>query len=391
MISLNKALELVLKNVRKTGKERVSIIDALNRVLAEDVFSDVDMPPFNKSAVDGYTCRKEDIGNELEVLETVAAGQIPTTAVGPNQCTKIMTGAMVPEGADIVLMVEHTRKTEYGKIVFEGKSSAPNIAIKAEEVKVGQKIMDMGTLIKPQHIPVLASVGCVNPLVACKPIVAIMSTGDELVEPSEKPPAGKIRNSNSYQLVAQLVNMGCEVNYMGIIPDDETLTDKAISSALGQNDMVILTGGVSMGEFDFVPGIMKKNGVNILFQKVAIKPGRPTVFGSTKNCYIFGLPGNPVSSFLTFEVFAKPLLYNMMGASFEAKEISLEMGVDFKRNKDDRTEFLPVLIKNGLEVIPVRYTGSAHIHALTSAWGTMEVLQGVKEIKKGEKVNVRPI
>ncbi len=390
MITLEKAVELVLNNVRVTKKERVSLNDALNRVLAEEVFSDVNMPPFNKAAVDGYACRKEDTEYELEVLETVAAGQLPTLPVGKNRCTKIMTGAMVPEGADVILMVEYTRETSDGKIVFEGKKTSANIAKKAEEVKEGEKIFDKGVLIKPHHIPVLASIGCANPLVYCKPRVAIMSTGDELVEPDQKPPFGKIRNSNGYQLVAQVSAMGCTPHYLGIIPDDQALTDKAISSALKQYDMVILTGGVSMGEFDFVPAILKKNKVDVSFQKVAIKPGRPTVFGSTKNCYVFGLPGNPVSSFITFELFAKPLLYKMMGLKSEPLEIKLEMGVDFSRKKDDRTEFLPVQIKNGSEVIPVRYTGSAHVHALIHADAIMQIQRGVEKIKKGDKVHVRP-
>jgi len=391
MISIETALELILGNVRETSKERVNINDALNRVLAEDVFSDVDMPPFNKAAVDGYACRKEDIGNELEVLGTISAGQVPFFSVGKNQCTKIMTGAMVPEGADVVLMVELTRKTDAGKITFDGEKTSSNIALKAEEVRVGDKIMEKGTLIKPQHIPVLASVGCVNPLVSQKPKVAVMSTGDELVEPSENPTPGKIRNSNSYQLVAQLIAMGCEARYMGIIPDDEAITDEVISAYLGRNDMIILTGGISMGEFDYVPAVLKKNNVEILFQKVAIKPGRPTIFGSTKDCYVFGLPGNPVSSFVTFEVFAKPLLYKMMGMTLKPLEVVLEMGVDFFRKKDDRPEFLPVQIVSSDKVIPVRYTGSAHVHALTYATGLMLISKGVQFVKKGSKVNVRPI
>lgn len=377
--------------MRETGKERINLSDALNRVLAEDIFSDVDMPPFNKAAVDGYACRTEDIGQELEVLETVAAGQLPKYPVGQSQCAKIMTGAMVPHGADVVLMVEYTRETSSGKIIFEGEKTSANIALKAEEVRVGDNIFKKGKLLKVQHIPVLASVGCTNPLVYCKPRVVIMSTGDELVEPDQKPPIGKIRNSNSYQLVAHVSEMGCEARYLGIIADDEASTDQAISSALSQSDMVILTGGVSMGEFDFVPEVMKKNKVRIMFQKVAIKPGRPTVFGSTDGCYIFGLPGNPVSSFITFEVIVKPLLYKMMGFESRPLEFMLKMGVDFYRKGDYRTEFLPVRIINGTEVIPVRYTGSAHVHALNDANAVIQIPEGVREIKKGDKVNVRPI
>jgi len=391
MISFEEALNIILTDVRPTGTERVDFNDALFRVLAEDVFSDVDMPPFDKSAVDGYACRHGDLGRELEVLEIVAAGEIPITAVGEGQCTKLMTGAMIPEGADTVVMVEHTEEIRPGYIRFTGNKTSRNIAYKAEDVKKGDKVWGKGMQILPQHVAIFASVGCVNPLVARQPRVAILSTGDELVEPAQLPGPGKIRNSNGFQLIAQVKAAHCIPNYMGIIPDDEDATDRAISKALAENDMVILTGGVSMGDFDFVPKIMRKNKVDILFQKVAVKPGRPTVFGRTENSYIFGLPGNPVSSFINFEVFAKPLLYKMMGFDWKPRILELPMGIDFQRKKADRLEFLPVNIDEGGRVVPVSYHGSAHIHAVCMADGIMTILKGINEIKNGAFVNVRPI
>lgn len=389
MISFENALQLVLEDVRQTGTERVSLNESLNRVLAEDIHSDIDMPPFNKAAVDGYACRKEDVHKELEVLELIAAGDVPTKKISEGKCTKIMTGAMVPEGADVILMVEHTEEAGENKIKFIKEKTNPNIAIKAEDVKVDDLIWSKGMRIKAQHIATFAAVGCNNPLVAKMPRVAIMSTGDELVEPNEKPGKGKIRNSNAYQLIAQVNEMNCTPNYMGIIPDDEKATDEAISKALTENDMVILTGGVSMGDFDFVPKIMKKNNVDILFQKVAIKPGRPTVFGKTANSYIFGLPGNPVSSFINFEMFAKPLLYKMMGYDYKKQSFRIPLAVDIKRKKADRLEFLPATIDDeGAK--PIDYHGSAHIHAICHAHGLISVPKDVFELKKGEPVDVRP-
>ncbi len=391
MIDFENALELVLKDVREMGTEQVDLNNSLNRVLAEDVHSDIDMPPFNKAAVDGYACRMEDINNELEVLELVAAGEVPSKKVTKDTCTKIMTGAMVPEGADTILMVEHTEELPNKKIRFLKNSTRKNVAYKAEDVKAGDLIWGKGMLILPQHIATFAAVGCANPIVAKKPRVAIMSTGDELVEPDKKPEQGKIRNSNAYQLIAQVESINCTPNYMGIIPDSEHETDIAISTALAENDMVILTGGVSMGDFDFVPKIMKKNNVDILFQKVAIKPGRPTVFGKTEKSYIFGLPGNPVSSFINFEMFAKPLLFKMMGYNYNPAEIKLKLSKDFKRKTYDRKEFVPVEINfsSGMTE-PVSYHGSAHIHAICMAQGIMIIPKGIAEIKKGEVVNVRP-
>ncbi|MFO7977738.1 MAG: molybdopterin molybdotransferase MoeA [Bacteroidales bacterium] len=390
MISFEKAQEIVMSEVHEMDTERVDFNEVLYRILAEDVFSDVDMPPFDKSAVDGYACRLQDLNQELEVLEVIAAGSLPTKKIEAGQCTKIMTGAMIPQGADTVIMVEHTRETDSGKILFTGKSTAANIACKAEDVKQGDLMWKKGMQILPQHIALFAAVGCVNPLVARQPRVAIMSTGDELVEPDQYPGAGKIRNSNGFQLIAQVKAAHCIANYMGIIPDDQKATDMAISTALAENDMVILTGGVSMGDFDFVPQIMKKNGVEILFQKVAVKPGKPTVFGRTEKAYIFGLPGNPVSSFINFEVFAKPLLYKMMGHDYKAHDLVLPMGIDFSRKKADRMEWLPVNYRAETGVIPVEYHGSAHLHAICLAQGIMAIPRGISEIKKGAPVHVRP-
>ena len=391
MITYENALDIVLSTAKACGTERVPFGDALNRVLAEDVYSDVDMPPFDKAAMDGYACRREDLKMELEMLEVIAAGQVPSMGIGPGQCTRIMTGAMIPQGADVVIMVEQTAETGPGRIRFTGEKTAANIARKAEDVKTGDLVWQKGMPVLPQHIAILAATGCVNPLVAKKPGVGILSTGDELVEPENQPGPGQIRNSNGFQLVAQVQAAHCTPNYMGIVPDDEDATELAIARALAENDVVILTGGVSMGEFDFVPRIMQKNGVEILFQKVAVKPGRPTVFGRAGDKVIFGLPGNPVSSFINFETFVKPLLYAKMGRDYRPIILKMPMGADFRRKKADRLEFIPVRFNQSMEVEPVSYHGSAHIHAMCLADGIMSIRQGVYELKKGSLADVRPV
>ena len=380
-----------MSDVRLMDIERVGFRASLHRVLAEDVYSDVDMPPFDKAAMDGFACRQEDLHMELEVLETIAAGDIATRRVGRGQCTRIMTGAMVPQGADTVIMVEHTEELDNGRIRFTGEKTRSNIAWKAEDVKKGDLVWHKGLPILPQHIAIFAAVGYTQPLVSKPPRVGILSTGDELVEPGKYPDEGKIRNSNGFQLAAQVEAAHCASNYMGIVPDDEEATEKAISTALAENDVVILSGGVSMGDFDFVPKIMKKNKVDIRFQKVAVKPGRPTVFGRTSKAYIFGLPGNPVSSFINFETFVKPLLYEMMGNKYQARELLLPLAVDFRRKKADRREFLPVSIDDKGYATPVQYHGSAHIHAIGMAQALMNIPKGVFEMEKGERVHVRPI
>ncbi len=391
MIEFEEALSIVLSGVTTTGSERADFADALNRVLAEDLCSDVDMPPFDKAAMDGYACRRNDLDGELEVIEVLAAGDIPSRDIAEGQCSKIMTGAMVPRGADTVIMIEQCRETGEGKIRFAARKTMSNIATKGEDVKKGDVICRAGTLILPRHIAMLAASGSTRPLLAKQPRVGILSTGDELVEPGEVPGPGKIRNSNGIQLAAQSRAAGCIPNYMGIVPDDAKATELAIGQALATNDLVLISGGVSMGDFDFVPGIMKKNNVDILFQKVAVKPGRPTVFGKSGTTPIFGLPGNPVSSYINFETFVKPLIYKMMGHDYHPLELKIPMGVSFKRKKADRLEFLPVIINSQGEAVPARYHGSAHIHAISLSVGLMCIPKGILNIEKGELADVRPL
>jgi molybdopterin molybdotransferase len=233
-------------------------------------------------------------------------------------------------------------------------------------------------------------VGCVNPSVSARPKVAVIATGDEIVEPHLKPGVSRIRNSNGYQLVAQVTKAGAIPVYLGIAPDREEDTFQMISRALDQADVVLLTGGVSMGTFDFVPKIMEKAGINILFKTIALQPGKPTIFGLKGNKRIFGLPGNPVSSFTIFEVLVKPMLYKMMGMREPVKKIDLPLGVDYQRKRTDRLQWLPVNISDG-KVYPLEYHGSAHIFSLATADGIMAVPLGKDQLSAGDIVDVRPV
>ena len=392
MISFEEALKIVLENAQSFGEEEVSWESACGRVLSRDVYSDISMPPFDKSAVDGFACRMEDLheGAELKVIETIAAGSEPAQAIQAGECSRIMTGGMLPNGADSVIMVEHTESSSTGIIKFIKEKTSRNVCYFSEDIKEGQKVLDKGMKIGPAHLAVLASVGNTMIWVARQPHVGVISTGNELVEPEVKPAGARIRNSNAWQLVAQARGIPVKCSYYGIADDKaEDLQDK-IAMALYETDIVLLTGGVSMGDFDFVPAAMEGLGAEILFKSVAIQPGRPTVFARYNKQFIFGLPGNPVSSFVLFELMVKPFILGMMGCNEMPVTIHIPMGVDFFRKKSERKSVIPVLIRDNA-VFPLEYHGSAHINAYSRANGMMIMEIGQTEIRKGEPANVRPL
>ena len=258
----------------------------------------------------------------------------------------------------------------------------------ARHIKKGDTVLQKGTFITPAVIAVLASVGCDPVPVSRKPLLGIIATGSELVEPSQKPQSAQIRNSNSYQLYSQIEQAGCRPIYLGIIED----SPEAIGSAIDQNiatvDIFLLSGGVSMGEFDYVPGVLFEKGFRLLFQKVAIKPGKPTVFGKKDNKFVFGMPGNPVSTFILFEMLVKPFCHKLMGADYTHIKVTGKLAEKIKRKKSERLSFIPIVINKNVDISLVKYHGSAHIHALTKANGIVSIPVGVNEINAGEDIEV---
>ncbi|MHC4749454.1 MAG: molybdopterin molybdotransferase MoeA [Planctomycetota bacterium] len=391
MLPFEKAFETVLKSAGWLGTESIDITNALNRILAEDVKSDMDIPPFNKSTMDGFACRRIDLANELTVIETIPAGYIPRKVVGINQCSKIMTGGVVPDGADCVIMKEYVENLSENTVRFVGDETFENICRKAEDVKAGEIVLRKGIKLKSQHIAVLASAGKTQLLVANRPNIAVIATGNELVEPASKPQLSQIRDSNSYQLAAKIESIGAVTTNYGIAGDTTGEIDSVFKKAVSQNDVVIISGGVSVGDFDFVPKIFKQNEVNILFEKILIKPGKPTVFGVSEKVYCFGLPGNPVSTFVVFEILVKPFLYKLMGHDYKPLNIQMPLDEHLIDKKAERQRWLPVTITDKGTVKPVEYHGSAHINSLCGAEGLISIDIGVTEIEKGTSVAVRLI
>ncbi|MHC4206604.1 MAG: molybdopterin molybdotransferase MoeA [Planctomycetota bacterium] len=391
MLLFDETLRIVLDSAHELGSESVDIAQATNRILAEDVKSDMDMPPRDRSVFDGYACRRQDLAIELKVIETIPAGMPPKNTIGPNQCAKIMTGATVPPGADCVFMVELTEHPTSETVRFTGEKTDDNIRPRGRDIKTGQVVLRCGCRIKPQHIAVLATVGHTEVLVARRPAVAVIATGDELVEPHSKPSPWRLRNSNSPQLAAQLESIGVVVTDYGIAKDTTGEIDGTFKEAAAENDVVLLSGGVSMGDFDLVPGILKNNNIELLFEKIALKPGKPTVFGVSENLYCFGLPGNPVSTFVVFELMVKPFLYKLMGHDYVPPKIQMPLGETISRKDTERRGWTPVAITDAGTLKKVEYHDSGHINALCGADGLVCMDVGAAEIPEGTIVQVRLI
>lgn len=391
MIQYHEALEIIRSYAVTGSIEAVELTGARQRVLAEDAHYDSNIPPFNKSAMDGYACRAADLANELNILEIIFAGSVPRHKIGANECSKIMTGAVVPEGADCVFMVEDAEKRGENKVFCSNQETATNICYEGEDVVKGDVALKKHTLIGSRHIPLLAGAGVHSPRVFSRPAVSVFATGTELVEPIQKPLPHQIRNSNAYQMISQLDEMGICGSYRGIIKDDRKLTADKIGAAFRESDLVLLTGGVSAGDSDFVPDVLEELGFEMILTRTAIQPGKPIIFARKGRQYCFGLAGNPVSSFIQFELYVKAFIYSLMGNQYESPGQEATLGRDLDRRKADRLKFFPAFMDQKNIALPLEFHGSAHIDVLSSANCLIEMPIGKYELKKGALINVRPL
>ena len=360
MITVEEATEQVLSRIEVLEAERVCLLDALGRVLAADVVSDIDVAPFDNSAMDGYAVRVDDVSGAteerpavLEVIEHIPAGVQPSKTVMPGQASKIMTGAPVPAGADAVVMVERTQALAEGGApggTVAIQSSArigENIRRRGEEVRAGETVLLSGECVGPAAIGLAASVGHAELVVRRKPRVAIVSTGDELVDVREKPGPGKIRNSNSYTLAAQVVAAGGEPHVLGVARDTAEDT-RALLSRAPEYDLMITTGGVSMGDYDVVKLVLEEIG-ELDFWKVAMRPGAPQTFGTIGGTPFFGLPGNPTSSMVGFEMFIRPAIRKMAGFTSLVRPHVIATLAHDQKKKADRRYFLRARLTRAAE------------------------------------------
>lgn len=390
MIPIEEA-EHILNSIQfSPAIEEVPILTSLGRVLAQDVVSEIYMPPFDKSAMDGYALKKSDDSPRFRVVEIIAAGSIPTHEIHPGECAKIMTGAMLPPGAERIVKIEVTTEKD-GFMTITGEDKHSNICTLGEDVKPGDLILPAKRIIRPQEIGIIASMGLSHVKVFKRVAVGIITTGSEIVEPGLKLATGQIYNSNGYSLAAQVTQTGAIVKHQKQVNDIIPEIKQEIDQLLTETQVLLISGGVSMGDFDFVPAILKELGIQMHFSKVAIQPGKPTVFGTRGNHLIFGMPGNPVSTFTIFEIFVKPILYKAMGLDFQPAIWHGTLKKEYSRKHTERTAYIPVKMDPSGAVEPVEYHGSAHFNALAQADGLMEIQRGVRALPKGNKVHVRQI
>jgi molybdopterin molybdotransferase len=395
MISVEEALGILLSNLPERKVERIPFQSALGRILAENLVATCDIPPFHRSAVDGYALLSSDVEHapiKLAVVgESRAGGGMPG-ALKPGEAITIMTGAPVPDGADCVQMVEHSQLSDAGRKVTILKSAKAheNIAPRGSEAGSGEVVLDTGHRIGPAEIAVMATFGYREVNAYRKPTVAIVATGDELVELDQAPRSDQIRNSNAYCLAGQLRYMDIEADYLGIAKDDkEELRQKMLLGL--ERDVLIITGGVSMGEYDFVQEVFHDLGLEILFSKVAIKPGKPTVFARRGDKLVFGLPGNPISALVTFECFVRPVLGRLCGMKMpELPRMMGELLADMKQSPG-RMAFLPAWVfweEDGWKVEPLVWRSSADIIGFTHANATFIFPKTRDFLSRGEIVEL---
>lgn len=396
MLSVEEALRAVLENTRALNPRRVSLESALGAVLAEDVAADLDSPPFDKALVDGYAVRASDLTGDrrLRVVEEITAGRVPSRPIGPNEAASIMTGAPLPDGADAVVMVERTRR-DGDLVVIEPLEVRPghNRLARAREMRKDEVVLSSGIRLNAPRLGLLASVGRTTVQVVSRPRVAIVSTGDELVEPDQVVGPGQIRNSNATVLRALAVSAGAEVVGLSTARDEPEELGRTLSEALASADLVLITGGVSAGNRDLVPATLARLGVERVFHKVRLKPGKPLWFGRGPGL-VFGLPGNPVSGIVGFLLFVRPALEVLAGLTTEEGSSEAILSTTF-RHAGDRPTYHPATLSfrdgNRPEVTPLDWAGSADLRTVARADGFAVFPAGDRAHEAGEIVRFLPL
>ncbi len=388
MIQVAEALNIIAENSCKMSITKMKVSKSLGYVLAEAVYSPINMPPFRQSAMDGYAFTHGDL-TQFEVVSTSQAGDFLDEKIQRNQAVRIFTGAFVPDDTDTVVMQEHTTRTDNLLQIEKMPAACANVREKGEQIKKGELVFDVNTVITPAAIGFLACLGITKIKVYQKPKVAILVTGNELVPAGNKLPKGKIYESNSLMIEAALQTIGIKKTTVFKVKDSLKKTIKAVESCLAHFDVVLISGGISVGDYDYVKEALLKNGVTELFYKINQKPGKPLFFGTKENKIVFALPGNPASSLTCFYVYAFPALKKLMG--FEAihlPEMKKKINTDFK-NTSGKTLFLKALYGDE-KVIVLESQSSAMLNTFAVANGLIVIPHDITHVKANQEVVVLP-
>lgn len=398
MISVEEALKTILVKFRPIGLEKIYILDGRGRVIAENIFSPRNIPSADNSAMDGYAVKYADTrvasrnkSIRLKVIEDIPAGRIARKKVNRGEAARIMTGAVIPKGADAVVRQEDTQKDGKSVIIYVTAEKAENIRFAGEDVRKGELVIRKGSALRPADIGMLAALGKSSLSVYRKPRVAIISTGDELVDIRTNPGPGRIVNSNSYSIAAQVMECGAEPVMLGIARDRKTDLQKKFGKAL-EADVIISSGGVSVGDYDFVKNVMGEIGNAMHFWQVAMRPGKPLAFGAIGGVPLFGLPGNPVSAMVSFEQFVRPSLLKMMGhTKIYRQTIKAFCSEEFQKKAGFR-HFIRAVIRREKDKFVASTTGDQGSGILKSmVWANGLIVMGENKtrIRKGEEVTVQ--
>ena len=403
ILSVSEARERILSQFKPVQKENVHLTDSLNRVLAEDIHAADDLPLFDNSSMDGFAVRAADVADaspdsprSLRVVADIPAGSAPTVSLAPGQAARIMTGAQIPEGVDAVVPVEDTNFHDRSSgtaapeqvQVFRGIKQGGNVRPRGMDIRAGDVVLRSGRQMKPQDVGLLAMLGISNLPVYRRAQIALLSSGDELIDIDAPLQEGKIRESNSYMIAALIENTGAEVIRVGVAKDNYESVKALFEKAAGRNvDLILSSAGVSVGAYDYVKEVIESNG-KMDFWRVNMRPGKPVAFGHYRNIPVIGLPGNPVSAYVSFEVFVHATigrLSGMSGASRATVRVRCEEQID----SDGRESYLRAEVHDENGILVGRLTGhqgSGNLHSLVRANALLIIPAGVKCVPAGQEV-----
>jgi len=398
MISVAEAIKIVRERTPTLPAERVTLPDALGRMLAQEIIADTDLPPFDRSQMDGYAIRADDVKTaraRLRIVGESAAGKGWHQEMRSGQAVRIMTGAPIPSGADSVQQVELTRELDNGGAVeiLERVEFGKSIVKQGSEIKAGEIVLRPGVMINPAMMAVLASFGYAEVAVGRRPRIAVLATGSELVAVNQKPARDQIRDSNNYSIAAYAQLAGAAVERLPLTGDETPVLKRLIAEAAERSDLVVTSGGVSMGVYDFTKTALKELGAETFFERVALRPGKPTVFAQLpQGTLVFGLPGNPVSVSVTFNLFTRTSLLTVQGSNEPTLKEQWALLARSTKGSPDRESYLPARL-NGDErgyllAEPLKWGGSSDLVAFALTTALIIVPPGVKTLEAGRQVKI---